>query len=120
MTGRTIVGKNAPRGQEMCDHYFAPLNQVHLAQLSVVFVELVPTQRISLILNLRCTERASEFEPEIACSGGGSAVARRKRARAGVHQGDPGGSLHDGHPAPHAPSRGQSTCLLDGRGGRMG
>jgi len=27
MTGRTIVGKNAPRGQEMCDHYFAPLNQ---------------------------------------------------------------------------------------------
>jgi glutamine synthetase len=27
MTGRTIMGKNAPRGQEMCDHYFAPLNQ---------------------------------------------------------------------------------------------
>jgi glutamine synthetase len=26
MTGRTILGKNAPRGQEMCDHYFAPLN----------------------------------------------------------------------------------------------
>jgi len=27
MTGRTILGRNAPRGQEMCDHYFAPLNQ---------------------------------------------------------------------------------------------
>eukprot|EP00287_Rhodomonas_sp_CCMP768_P002260 CAMPEP_0196735238 /NCGR_PEP_ID=MMETSP1091-20130531/13742_1 /TAXON_ID=302021 /ORGANISM="Rhodomonas sp., Strain CCMP768" /LENGTH=720 /DNA_ID=CAMNT_0042078859 /DNA_START=32 /DNA_END=2191 /DNA_ORIENTATION=+ len=26
MTGRTIIGKDAPRGQEMCDHYFAPLN----------------------------------------------------------------------------------------------
>jgi len=26
LTGRTIVGKNAPRGQEMCDHYMAPLS----------------------------------------------------------------------------------------------
>ena len=25
-TGRTIIGKNAPRGQEMCDHYMAPLS----------------------------------------------------------------------------------------------
>ena len=25
-TGRTIMGKNAPRGQEMCDHYMAPLS----------------------------------------------------------------------------------------------
>ena len=25
-TGRTIVGKDAPRGQEMCDHYMAPLS----------------------------------------------------------------------------------------------
>eukprot|EP00586_Coscinodiscus_wailesii_P001590 CAMPEP_0172484610 /NCGR_PEP_ID=MMETSP1066-20121228/12143_1 /TAXON_ID=671091 /ORGANISM="Coscinodiscus wailesii, Strain CCMP2513" /LENGTH=707 /DNA_ID=CAMNT_0013249255 /DNA_START=68 /DNA_END=2191 /DNA_ORIENTATION=+ len=24
LTGRTIMGKNAPRGQEMCDHYMAP------------------------------------------------------------------------------------------------
>ena len=23
LTGRTIMGKNAPRGQEMCDHYMA-------------------------------------------------------------------------------------------------
>ncbi|EKX45875.1 hypothetical protein GUITHDRAFT_71007 [Guillardia theta CCMP2712] len=27
MTGRTVIGRMAPRGQEMCDHYFAPLNQ---------------------------------------------------------------------------------------------
>jgi len=27
MAGRTIIGKNAPRGQEMCDHYMAPLSQ---------------------------------------------------------------------------------------------
>lgn len=25
-TGRTIIGKNAPRGQEMCDHYMGPLS----------------------------------------------------------------------------------------------
>ena len=23
-TGRTVIGKDAPRGQEMCDHYMAP------------------------------------------------------------------------------------------------
>ena len=23
----TVLGKNAPRGQEMCDHYMGPLNQ---------------------------------------------------------------------------------------------
>jgi len=27
LTGRTIMGKMPPRGQEMCDHYMAPLNQ---------------------------------------------------------------------------------------------
>jgi glutamine synthetase len=26
LTGRTIVGKDAPRGQELCDHYMAPLS----------------------------------------------------------------------------------------------
>lgn len=26
MTGRTVIGKDAPRGQEMCDHYMAPLS----------------------------------------------------------------------------------------------
>ena len=26
LTGRTVVGKSAPRGQEMCDHYMAPLS----------------------------------------------------------------------------------------------
>jgi glutamine synthetase len=30
MTGRTIMGKLAPRGQEMCDHYMAPPNQIAL------------------------------------------------------------------------------------------
>jgi len=27
LTGRTIMGKNAPRGQEMCDHYMGPLSE---------------------------------------------------------------------------------------------
>jgi len=31
LCGRTIMGKNAPRGQEMCDHYMAPPNQLALA-----------------------------------------------------------------------------------------
>ena len=26
MTGRTVIGKDAPRGQEMCDHYMGPLS----------------------------------------------------------------------------------------------
>jgi len=26
LTGRTVIGKDAPRGQEMCDHYMAPLS----------------------------------------------------------------------------------------------
>jgi glutamine synthetase len=31
MTGRTLIGKNAPRGQEMCDHYMAPLSSATAA-----------------------------------------------------------------------------------------
>ena len=30
LTGRTIMGKLAPRGQEMCDHYMGPPNQIAL------------------------------------------------------------------------------------------
>ena len=30
LTGRTIMGKLAPRGQEMCDHYMKPPNQIAL------------------------------------------------------------------------------------------
>jgi len=26
LTGRTVIGRDAPRGQEMCDHYMAPLS----------------------------------------------------------------------------------------------
>merc|ERR1712048_668787 len=31
LTGRTLIGKNAPRGQEMCDHYMAPLSSATAA-----------------------------------------------------------------------------------------
>ena len=31
LTGRTIIGKTAPRGQEMCDHYMAPLSSATAA-----------------------------------------------------------------------------------------
>jgi len=29
--GRTIMGRSPPRGQELCDHYMSPLNQVAMA-----------------------------------------------------------------------------------------
>mgnify|MGYP005851428005 CR=1 FL=1 len=31
LTGRTLIGSNAPRGQEMCDHYMAPLSSATAA-----------------------------------------------------------------------------------------
>jgi len=31
LTGRTVIGRNAPRGQEMCDHYMAPLSSATAA-----------------------------------------------------------------------------------------
>ena len=31
LTGRTVIGKDAPRGQEMCDHYMAPLSSATAA-----------------------------------------------------------------------------------------
>lgn len=31
LTGRTLIGKHAPRGQEMCDHYMAPLSSATAA-----------------------------------------------------------------------------------------
>jgi len=31
LTGRSVMGKLAPRGQEMCDHYMAPPNQLAMA-----------------------------------------------------------------------------------------
>jgi len=31
MVGRTLIGKDAPRGQEMCDHYMAPLSSATAA-----------------------------------------------------------------------------------------
>ena len=31
LTGRTIIGRDAPRGQEMCDHYMAPLSSATAA-----------------------------------------------------------------------------------------
>ena len=31
LSGRTVMGKDAPRGQEMCDHYMAPLSSANSA-----------------------------------------------------------------------------------------
>jgi len=37
--GRTIMGRDAARGQELCDHYMAPLNQVALACMQEIMHE---------------------------------------------------------------------------------
>lgn len=31
MTGRTVMGRDAPRGQEMCDHYYGAVSEAHPA-----------------------------------------------------------------------------------------
>lgn len=36
MAGRTVIGKQAPRGQEMCDHYMAPPNQYALECMKAI------------------------------------------------------------------------------------
>jgi glutamine synthetase len=36
MTGRTVMGKQAPRGQEMCDHYMAGINQFALEAMKAI------------------------------------------------------------------------------------
>ena len=36
MTGRTVIGKQAPRGQEMCDHYMAAINQFALEAMKAI------------------------------------------------------------------------------------
>jgi len=36
MTGRTVIGKQAPRGQEMCDHYMAAINQFALEAMAEI------------------------------------------------------------------------------------
>jgi len=39
MAGRTVMGRSPPRGQELCDHYMAPLNQVALACMQEIMHE---------------------------------------------------------------------------------
>ena len=39
LAGRTVMGNSAPRGQELCDHYMAPLNQVALACMQEIMHE---------------------------------------------------------------------------------
>ena len=39
MSGRTVFGKNAARGQEMCDHYMAAMNPHVLDTMNEVMAE---------------------------------------------------------------------------------
>ena len=41
MTGRTVMGQDAPRGQGMCDHYMAPLSLTSPA-LACMQVAILP------------------------------------------------------------------------------
>jgi glutamine synthetase len=62
MTGRTIIGKDAPRGQEMCDHYMAPLS-TSTAALSCMQEIQDECWRIGIPLKTRHREVApNQFE----------------------------------------------------------
>jgi glutamine synthetase len=39
LTGRTVIGAEAPRGQELCDHYMAPINDVAMACMNEMQAE---------------------------------------------------------------------------------
>jgi len=56
MTGRTIMGKFAPRGQEMCDHYMKPPNAVALECIKEV-------QHECFMLGIPLRTRHSEVAP---------------------------------------------------------
>jgi glutamine synthetase len=55
MSGRTIMGRTPPRGQELCDHYMGPLNQVALACMQEIQHEAF---KMGIPLNTRHREVA--------------------------------------------------------------
>jgi glutamine synthetase len=56
MTGRTVMGKFAPRGQEMCDHYMGPPNQIAMECLREI-------QHECFMLGIPCRTRHREVAP---------------------------------------------------------
>ena len=74
MAGRTVMGKNAPRGQETCDHYMSAINPIALACMQEVQHECF---MMGIPLRTRHREVAPnqyEFAPMF-----GLAVARAQR-----------------------------------------
>ena len=53
--GRTIMGRSPPRGQELCDHYMSPLNQVAMACMQEIQHEAF---KMGIPLNTRHREVA--------------------------------------------------------------
>jgi hypothetical protein len=45
LSGRTIMGRSPPRGQELCDHYMAPLNQVAMKCMQEIQYARPPSRR---------------------------------------------------------------------------
>lgn len=56
MAGRTVMGADAPRGQEMCDHYMKPPNQLALAYMQEV-------QHECFMMGIPLKTRHSEVAP---------------------------------------------------------
>mmetsp|Transcript_42136 Transcript_42136/g.103898 ORF Transcript_42136/g.103898 Transcript_42136/m.103898 type:complete len:701 (+) Transcript_42136:42-2144(+) len=54
MTGRTVLGRNSPRGQEMCDHYMAPLS---LAQPAIDAIKDMQREALKMGIPLRTRHR---------------------------------------------------------------
>lgn len=54
LAGRTVMGKDAPRGQEMCDHYMAPLS---LASPALACMQDIQEQCMRMGIPLRTRHR---------------------------------------------------------------
>jgi glutamine synthetase len=54
LAGRTVIGKNSPRGQEMCDHYMAPFS---LAQPAIDAVKDMQLEALKMGIPLRTRHR---------------------------------------------------------------
>ncbi|KAG8468248.1 hypothetical protein KFE25_013331 [Diacronema lutheri] len=54
LAGRTVLGRNSPRGQEMCDHYMAPLS---LAQPAIDAIKDMQKEALKMGIPLRTRHR---------------------------------------------------------------
>jgi glutamine synthetase len=62
LTGRTVMGMNAPRGQEMCDHYMAPISNSSSSSSSALDC-IIEIQNICFKMGIPLRTRHKEVAP---------------------------------------------------------